>query len=61
MAAFAYRHARAMLDEVDAVDEVALRMQSEPTGSRRCPPQTQVPNGLGRIEMDSFDTTLEVL
>jgi hypothetical protein len=33
VAAFAYRHARAMLDEVDAVDEVALRMQSEPQGA----------------------------
>jgi hypothetical protein len=32
VAAFAYCHARAMMDEVDAVDEVALRMQSEPQG-----------------------------
>ena len=28
---------------------------------RRYPSQIQVNNGLGRIEMDSFDTTLKVL
>ena len=34
-----YRHARAMMDEVEAVDEVALRMRSEPQGLVRvsCP------------------------
>jgi DNA-binding transcriptional LysR family regulator len=34
-----YRHARAMMDEVEAVNEVALRMRSEPQGLVRvsCP------------------------
>jgi hypothetical protein len=61
VAAFACRHARAMLDEVDAVDEVALRMQSESTGAGAVHHKPRSLNGLGRIEMDSFDTTLEVL
>jgi DNA-binding transcriptional LysR family regulator len=50
-----YRHARAMMDEVEAVDEVALRMRSEPQGLVR----VSCPVGIQRAISTALPTLLK--